>query len=1494
MYVWEIYDASTEELEEHLRILEAKDRGPAESQLLAAIQEEIRERGASAAVHDDIFAVLEDDFAAGLGLTLSPAGSPRKVTSRLDADAAAAPPAYAPGGVFPGEEGGVKLPPVDFSSIVVGGSGVPASQLPGEVSPDGIAATPRRGGGAHHTPQRTEPPRTPQRVLASVSRKSLQREPSAGPVAAWPVRESPPDAAVDRSQDAGATTTNVAHTHSPEPSRPASPDTAHPSASEPARDPASAPNGGEAAAAADANSNAVAAGDGGDAPAEDDEGAADGDAAQEGTPAPQKKASTLSGLSVAEVAMRMFKKERRRAAKARKAQNEGAWGFRGKAEARKREEEQRRRQIAVQAAAPAPAARLPRQGRSDRQSEGEGEDEGRVAALLSPAAPAAAARDAARADASSARRKLELGLQDDAGGVEVAEAAGAEESEREEVGRGVEREGGASSAPESSLGQTEAEMGDAGEREMGNGDFGRTGKFSIAEAMAAAAADPSAPVPSLLPPPSARPPGFSSSPSSSRASQSGNLELDSDDSWVDPGSPVARSDASSAGSAHSSRSDASGASRPESRALVEGAQDDALAQWGLGAKEGVCAWNDGDWDDSAVARAMRGDGSGGADAVELSGIDEVLLARARAHIAAGGGMSDLDTSSDSSSDFGGGSDDEASGVGGGAWADGLPEEVPALPVIGHSSGSDDSGSEQAVDVAAAQTTVPPAQVMPPRAPQQPGGGGGVARTSANQIHRVVSAPRGMASAATDPDASPPRANPAARLRRLASARAAPSQGGGNSSMLAQLQLPAIGPQGFEALFSSSWGSTGTLLPVSVSRGAVVSATYREVLKRCMEWLRLATEGPFSRNKALFNRLATEAVAAHATRGVAMKHPPGSSVLATVLLEAAGRCAVTDNGCPGGVSDGPIYADAASIAGLQRPATALGLPARPQSSRAATPAPTVGSALPGLPPDADLEMRRSTRPKRYSLLVRTVEEHPEVLEVLSLAMRGKDIWEMTAEVTMRPPGWDPAVPLPANAAVEVRRDSVHGPVVDPREAATNLWNVLWTWSNKVHVDHDRLLSVQRVNHFPEARHLTRKDLLGRHMARQRRMFAGTRFEGAFARFPTSYELPRDLPEFMYSFAVAGGDRDARPPVGAPPPPPVAPAQGAGRNVWILKPVAQSKGRGIFLTEDWDEAARELDEGYVAQRYLTRPMLLEGHKFDLRVYCLVTSFQPLEAALYTEGFARFAPKPYSMDDLSDLGVHLTNASLHAEDLECAMRLPPELNAYLGEDNLPAEMAGCDLAREALNTPGGTKISLGRLWSLLAARGLPSRDQIWPQVCEAALAALFAVGGEIRNRPSCFELFGIDLIIDEQGQVWLLEANASPSMVLLSALDRIVKPRLLGDAVEAAAAPPFDRAALAEALQRRMGLLGRGHQRRQGLLSGTASGERELAESDMAGIFPDSTLGPGGSGIVAGCVPGGRKWPGLFEALAPSKLLEQLQRAQPRSSMGLRAPSRLESRG
>jgi tubulin polyglutamylase TTLL4 len=71
-----------------------------------------------------------------------------------------------------------------------------------------------------------------------------------------------------------------------------------------------------------------------------------------------------------------------------------------------------------------------------------------------------------------------------------------------------------------------------------------------------------------------------------------------------------------------------------------------------------------------------------------------------------------------------------------------------------------------------------------------------------------------------------------------------------------------------------------------------------------------------------------------------------------------------------------------------------------------------------------------------------------------------------------------------------------------------------------------------------------------------------------------------------------------------------------------------------------------EGILASKYIMDPHLLNGFKYDLRVYVLVTNFNPLKVYIYDDGLVRFATEKYSKDTktLGKKFVHLTNFSIN----------------------------------------------------------------------------------------------------------------------------------------------------------------------------------------------------------------------------------------------------------
>ena len=63
-------------------------------------------------------------------------------------------------------------------------------------------------------------------------------------------------------------------------------------------------------------------------------------------------------------------------------------------------------------------------------------------------------------------------------------------------------------------------------------------------------------------------------------------------------------------------------------------------------------------------------------------------------------------------------------------------------------------------------------------------------------------------------------------------------------------------------------------------------------------------------------------------------------------------------------------------------------------------------------------------------------------------------------------------------------------------------------------------------------------------------------------------------------------------------------------------------------------------YLFYRYISNPLLLEGRKFDIRAYMLLTSTEKSKIlAFYRDGYIRLSCLPYDADS-SDMTVHLTN--------------------------------------------------------------------------------------------------------------------------------------------------------------------------------------------------------------------------------------------------------------
>ena len=68
-----------------------------------------------------------------------------------------------------------------------------------------------------------------------------------------------------------------------------------------------------------------------------------------------------------------------------------------------------------------------------------------------------------------------------------------------------------------------------------------------------------------------------------------------------------------------------------------------------------------------------------------------------------------------------------------------------------------------------------------------------------------------------------------------------------------------------------------------------------------------------------------------------------------------------------------------------------------------------------------------------------------------------------------------------------------------------------------------------------------------------------------------------------------------------------------------------------------------------QYVSNPHLIDGFKYDLRIYALVTGFDPLKVYLFKEGLVRFATQKYtnSQKTVDKRYIHLTNYSVNKKN-------------------------------------------------------------------------------------------------------------------------------------------------------------------------------------------------------------------------------------------------------
>jgi hypothetical protein len=224
------------------------------------------------------------------------------------------------------------------------------------------------------------------------------------------------------------------------------------------------------------------------------------------------------------------------------------------------------------------------------------------------------------------------------------------------------------------------------------------------------------------------------------------------------------------------------------------------------------------------------------------------------------------------------------------------------------------------------------------------------------------------------------------------------------------------------------------------------------------------------------------------------------------------------------------------------------------------------------------------------------------------------------------------------------------------------------------------------------------------------------------YPESYLLPKEKAQLAEAFTQSPG------------------------SLWISKPGGGSRGEGIVVI---DRPPSKVNGPRIIQRYIPRPLLIRGLKFDLRFYVAVTSLDPLQIYVHEKGLTRLATEPYAenLGNLSNRSAHLTNFSINK--------------------NNPAFVSTDDLADDGT----GNKWTHGPFWEFLSAETPFDPNQIRWEIEDAFVTIIVSARETFMaqsNHRTSFEVFGFDVILDDEGRVSILEVNVTPAMGTASTLE------------------------------------------------------------------------------------------------------------------------------
>ena len=229
---------------------------------------------------------------------------------------------------------------------------------------------------------------------------------------------------------------------------------------------------------------------------------------------------------------------------------------------------------------------------------------------------------------------------------------------------------------------------------------------------------------------------------------------------------------------------------------------------------------------------------------------------------------------------------------------------------------------------------------------------------------------------------------------------------------------------------------------------------------------------------------------------------------------------------------------------------------------------------------------------------------------------------------------------------------------------------------------------------------------------------------------------------------------------------------GYNLWLIKAINLNRGMGIKVENDLDKIEKEIIninnnlkmeisnkkkrkcKCIIIQKYIEKPLLYQGRKFDIRLWVLFIGNKPDDVYIFKEGHLKATCGNYDLNS-KDLFIHLTNYSIQ------------KYNSDFSKIEIGNEIPFKDLQKDL----DSKKIKIN------------FRNNIYPKIVRIVRITAGAAKDKINRmkRKNCFEIYGYDFMIDDNYNPFLIEINTNPGFEISSPLIDMLLPRLIDDALK-----------------------------------------------------------------------------------------------------------------